>query len=151
MKCNKVIVLLVSWALVVGFSAPAFAGIVEPECELTIEINALRGGSPHVTSGAVKNITSKARIQKGTVPGDTTITDTVLTITAYSGDISKDIAIAPELLTLVVGKGGQGDKLGLTVSCSPGEIIDYVSHFRGTAPNGALCEATSGRMSKTCK
>jgi len=136
---------------VIGFSAPVFAGIVL-ECDpIVIEINALRGGSPSVTSGAVKNITSKARIQKGTAPGDATITDTALTITAYSGDTVLDSQPAPELLTLVVGKGGQGDKLGLTVSCSPGEIIDYVSHFMGTAPNGATCEATSDRMPKTCK
>jgi len=151
-KCKRVIVLLASWALVVGFSAPVFAGTPEPECELTIEINALRGGSPTAPSGGTKDITSKARIAKGSAPADATVTDTVLTITSLSGDTVIDEVSSPNLLTLVVGKGGQGDKLTLNVgACVPGETVDFVSHFAGTGPNGAICEATSNRLSKTCK
>lgn len=151
-KWNRVIVLLASWVLVVGFSAPAFAGIPEPECELTIEINALRGGAPTTPSGETKDITSKARILKGTAEATATVTDTVLTIRSYAGDLVVDEQVSPTLLTLIVGRGGLGDKLTMDVPvCTPGDIIDYVSHFAGTGPNGALCEATSGRLSKTCK
>jgi hypothetical protein len=145
-------VLLASWALVVGFSAPAFAGAPQVECELTIEINALRGGSPTAPTGGIKEITSKARILKGSAPADATVTDTVLTITSLSGDTVIDEVQSPELLTLVVGRGGVGDKLAVEVGpCVPGEIVDFVSHFAGTGPNGAICEATSSRLSKTCK
>ena len=35
--------------------------------------------------------------------------------------------------------------------CTLGDVIEFVSHFAGTGPNGAVCEATSGRLSKTCK
>jgi hypothetical protein len=137
---------------VVGFSAPAFAGSQPTECDLTIEINALRGGSPTVPNGGTKDITSKARILKGSAPGDATVTDTVLTITALSGDTVVDEVQSLKMLTLVVGKGGQGDKLELEIGpCVPGEIIDFVSHFAGTGPNGATCEATSSRLNKTCK
>lgn len=153
MKCNKVIVLLASWALVVGFGAPAFGGPGQLDCELVIEINALRGGSPTVPSeGGTKDITSKARILKGSSEPDATVVDTTLTITALAGETVLDQQVSPELLTLVIGQGGVGDKLSMNIpGCTPGEIIDFVSHFSGYGPNGALCEATSDRLSKTCK
>jgi hypothetical protein len=145
-------VLLASWVLVVGFSTPAFAGSQPTECGLTIEINALRGGSPTAPTGGTKDITSKARILKGSAPGDATVTNTVLTITSLSGDTVIDEVESPDMLTLVVGKGGQGDKLTLDVGpCVPGETIDFVSHFMGIGPNGAVCQATSSRLPKTCK
>jgi hypothetical protein len=123
-----------------------------PICWLEIEINALRGGSPTVTSGGTKDITAKARIMKGTVPLDATVDDTTLTITSYVGPLQVDQK-ASGPLTLVVGKGGTGDKLTMDVPvCAPGQTIDYVAHFSGTAStNGELCEATSGRLRKTCK
>jgi hypothetical protein len=121
-------------------------------CEPVIEINALRGGSSTVTSGGTKDITAKARIMGGTAPPDATLNDTTLTITSYAGPLVVDQKTSGPL-TLVVGKGGTGDKLRMDVpACAPGQTIDYVAHFSGTAStNGALCEATSGRLSKTCK
>jgi hypothetical protein len=151
-KCNKVIVLLASWVLVVGFSAPVFAGVVLPDCDIGVEINALRGGAGHALSGGTKDITSKARIVKGSAPLDATLSDTTLTITQSVGALviqTKDSTG----ITLVVGKGGQGDKLRFDVPvCAPGQAIDYVSHFSGTSStNGAICEVTSGVLTKTCK
>jgi hypothetical protein len=64
--------------LVVGFSAPVFAGIPLPVCEHDLEISALRGGSGSALSGGTKDITSKARIVKGTAPIDATLNDTAL-------------------------------------------------------------------------
>jgi hypothetical protein len=123
-----------------------------PFCPALIDINALRGGSPTVTSGGTKDITAKARIRKGTAPLDATVDDTTLTITSYVGPLVVDQKVSGPL-TLVVGKGGTGDTLTMDVpACNPGQTIDYVAHFSGTAStNGALCEATSGRLSKTCK
>jgi hypothetical protein len=122
-------------------------------CEAVIDINVLKGGSPTVISDGTKDITSKARILKGTAPPDATITNTTLTIRAYDDQgIVVSEAISPELLTLVVGKGGEGDTLSLNIpTCDPGEIFEFVSEFRGTGPAGGVCEATSGRLSKTCE
>jgi hypothetical protein len=138
--------------LVVGFSAPVFAGIPLPVCEHDLEISALRGGSGSALSGGTKDITSKARIVKGTAPIDATLNDTALTITEYVGELVVDQKISSGL-TLLVGKGGKGDKLRMDVPvCAPGQTIDYVAHFSGTAStNGAICEVTSGKLSKTCK
>jgi hypothetical protein len=122
------------------------------DCWLTIEVNALRGGAGHANSGGTKEITAKARIVKGTAPLDATVDDTTLTITSLIGDLIVDQKFSTGL-TLVVGKGGQGDKLRMDVPvCAPGQTIDYVAHFSGTAStNGAICEVTSGKLSKTCK
>jgi hypothetical protein len=156
-KCKRLIVLLVSCVLVLGLSVPVFAGIVfDCDDELKIEINALRGGSPSVTSGATKDITAKARIQKGSGEADAMVNDTTLTITALRGDSVLDTQVSDKLLTLVVGKGGQGDKLRMfevePLACAAGETIDFVAHFKGTSEaTGAPCEKTSDRLPKTCK
>jgi hypothetical protein len=143
---------------VVGLGAPAFAGVVV-ECAydgvpVVIEINALRGGSPTVTADVPKDITSKARILKGTAPADATIDNTTLTITAYdSNDNPLDVATSMGL-TLIVGRGGVGDKLPLTVpSCPAGDQVYFVSDFVGTlSSNGATCDSgPSERLYKTCK
>jgi hypothetical protein len=146
-------VLLAGWVLLVGLSAPAFAGAPQPLCDLEIEINALRGGSGSVISGGTKDITSKARILKGSAAPETTVDGTTLTIEAFVGNTSVDFQTSPKSLTLVSGKGGQGDKLTMNVpACNTGDIIGFVSKFSGTASsNGATCEAKSGRLNKTCK
>jgi hypothetical protein len=151
-KCKRLIVLLASWVLLVGFATPVSAGIVLLPCGAEIEINVLRGGSPTVPSGGTKDIVSKARILSGTAPPDATITDTTLTITAYDSDNNVvDQAVSPELFTLVMGRGGQGDKLSLNIPvCDPGEFFEFESYFAGTGPNGTLCDMISGRLTKTC-
>ena len=138
MKCSKIIVLLVGWALVLGFSVPVLAG---PADECVIEINALRGGSPTVPSGGTKDITSKARIAKGTSAADATVTNTTLTIYAYAGDVEVDSAVSAKSLTLVVGKGGQGDKLTLDIpACNVGDPFSFVAMFEGTfSEDGSTC------------
>lgn len=152
-KCNRVIVLLASCVLLVGLGAPAFAGVPEPDCELVIEVNALRGGSPTVTSQDTKDITAKARLVKGANPADAQLLDTTLTIQTRVGTNPTDTELSPESLTLIVGRGGQGDKLRMDVpQCETGEIINFVATFEGTAStNGATCSHTSDQLNKTCK
>lgn len=147
-------------ASVVGLGAAAAlvstsnAGVVAPPCDATIEINAFRGGSPTVGVPGTKNITSKARIAKGTGPGDQTLNNTTLTIEAFEGATLVDSQTSPDNLTLVVGKGGQGDKLTLTVGagdCTSGSI-DFFSRFTGTSStNGSSCTTTSSALNKICK
>ena len=160
MKCNRVIVLLAGLALTIGLSAPAFAGPSDPTCEgagIEIEVNALRGGSPTVASNGTKDITAKARIRKGLAAPDATLTGTTLTITSYDVDPSTGEESVYDVqqsldLTLVVGKGGQGDKLTMGVPpCDPGDTVFFTAHFEGEAPNGAICAGLSDRLFKTCK
>jgi uncharacterized repeat protein (TIGR01451 family) len=137
----------------VGFSAPVFAGVVlDCDDELAIEISALRGGGPTVTGGGYKDITAKARILKGSSDPADTVVDTTLDIEAFKGNVSLATAASDKLLTLVVGKGGQGDKVSVgPIACSVGQTIDFVATFRGTSPDGAECVAVSDRLPKTCK
>ena len=118
-------------------------------CDFMIEINSLRGGSPTVTVNKTKNITAKARIAKGTARPDTTI-DVTLQIDAVVGGTVVDTQSSS--VRLEVGKGGQGDKLGMLIKrrdCNPGDSIDFVATFFGTDVGGDLCEATR-RITKTC-
>jgi hypothetical protein len=154
-KCNRVIVLLASWVLVIGLGAPAFAGIVLTCEPIEIEINAMRGGSPTVPSEGTKDITAKARIVTGTAPADATVTDTTLTITAYRALDDSFVDMKQSTgLTLIVGRGGEGDKLSMQMpSCDTGEEFYFVSDFVGTSSlNGAECDSgPSTRLYKTCK
>ena len=109
----------------------------------------LSGGSPSVTANTTKNISAKARIAKGTATTDTTI-DTTLQIDAVVGGTVVDTQSSS--VRLEVGKGGQGDKLGMLIKrgdCKPRESIDFVATFFGTDAGGDLCEATR-RITKTC-
>jgi hypothetical protein len=135
----------------VGLAANVQAGAPPVLCDVTIEINALRGGSPTVGVPGTKNITSKARIAKGTGPGDQTLDNTTLTIEAFDGAALIDSQSSGGI-TLVVGKGGQGDKLTMNVNqCNSGSI-DFFATFSGTSStNGSTCTLTSGALNKTCK
>lgn len=151
-KAERSLVLILGAVALFLLAVPAFAGVVEPECTATIEVNALRGGSPTVSADANKNITAKARITKGTGPADQAINDTTLTIDALdpSGPVL-DSAAFPTTFTLVVGKGGQGGKVGLTVDTCDSSI-NYVATFTGTqSDNGAMCTKVSRELNKTCK
>jgi hypothetical protein len=131
------------------FNSAFLIDVPPPPCNFVIEIKALRGGSPTVTVGSPKNITAKARIQKGTAPPDTTI-DVTLQIDAVVGGTVVDTQSSS--VQLEVGKGGQGDKLGMLIKradCKPRDSIDFVATFSGTDVNGSLCEATR-RITKTC-
>jgi hypothetical protein len=135
----------------IGFAATqASAGTGPEECPLAIEINALRGGSPTVTAMTTKNITSKARISKGSAPSGTTM-ETQLVIEAIDGDDGSLIDSQRSLVTLGVGKGGQGDKFGMLIKrCN--DSIDFVATFTEVGPCLAdECCTESRSISKTCK
>ena len=122
------------------------------ECDVTIEINALRGQGPTVNVPGTRNITAKARIQKGTGPADQTLDDTSLIIEAFDGATLIDTQISPDLLTLIIGKGGQGDKLTMTVNQCVSGSIDFFATFTGTSSsNGTICSETSRVLRKECK
>jgi hypothetical protein len=121
------------------------------ECDVTIAIKALRGGSPTVAIPGTKNITAKAYILKGTGPADQTLDDTTLIIEAFDFRTLLDTQISPKLLTLIPGKGGQGDKLTMTVDQCTHGVIDFFATFTGTSStNGAICTHTSRPLKKTC-
>ena len=99
-----------------------------------------------------KNITAKARIQKGTGPVGQTLNNTTLQIDAFDGAVLVDSQTSPGL-TLVIGKGSQGDKLTMTIDageCTTG-FIGFFATFTGTSStNGTTCTATRGPLNKTC-
>jgi len=128
MTLSRAIIYITGVFIAVG-SAESQAQTPDPEvCGLSIEINALRGGSPTVTEGGTKSITAKARILKGTAPKGTTI-DTELTIEAFDG----------------------GGKLTMNIpeECKTG-TIEFRATFSGEDEKGALCESTRA-IRKTCK
>jgi hypothetical protein len=154
MKLQRMFCCITGAFIAVGFAASqAGAGTDPPVCDFEIEINALRGGSPTTPfgSGATKDITSKARIAKGSAVSGTTIV-TQLKIEAFNGGQYVDQSRQVSLVTLGVGKGGQGDKLRINLSltdCSS-ESIDFVATFTGPDDDGDECTA-SKTINKICK
>jgi hypothetical protein len=117
-------------------------------CDFSIDINALRGGSPTVTVGSTKDITAKARIAKGSAPPDTTV-DTTLRIDAIDGsEVIDSQSSGP--IQLEVGKGGDGDKLTMNINqCNSGSIAFKATFFNPDAICGVQCGATR-TITKTC-
>jgi hypothetical protein len=151
MKLQRMFCCITGAFIAVGFAASqAGAGTDPPVCDFAIEINALRGGSPTVSVNSVKNITSKARISKGSAVSGTTIV-TRLTIEAFNGGQFVSRRTEPDI-TLGVGKGGQGAKLRMDISntdCSNGSI-DFVATFTGIDDDNDVCTASES-INKTCK
>ena len=147
MTLQRTIICIAGVFIAIG-SAESQAGGPVPTCTLTIEVNALRGGSPTVTVNDTKNITAKARIAKGTAARGMTI-DTTLQIDAVDGvEVINTRTSSPH--QLVVGKGGKGDKFPMDIpQCKTGSI-DFVATFSGNDTNGALCEGTR-TIRKECK
>jgi hypothetical protein len=153
MKLQRMFCCITGAFIAVGFAASqAGAGTEPPVCDFEIEINALRGGSPTTPfgAGATKDITSKARIAKGSAVDGTTVV-TQLTIEAFNGEefVSRESTFP---ITLGVGKGGQGDKLRMDISntdCSSGSI-DFVATFTGRDDDNDVCTASES-INKTCK
>jgi hypothetical protein len=139
---------------------------------MEIEVNALRaGGKTIVTSpNDTTKVTSKARILKGTALSGTTI-DTTLTMEAITdrcvdkepGDPSDcsvsgrlvDVVIgsdvAPNPITLGVGKGGKGASLLLsTEECGPSGYLTFTAEFRGEDVDGETCVG-SRELRKACR
>ena len=149
MKLQRIVSCITGVFFAVGFAASqAGAGSGPEGCDFTLEFKALRGGSPTVSVGT-KNITAKALIVKGTARPDTTI-NTTLRIDAVVGGTAVDTQSSS--VRLEVGKGGQGDTLGMLIEradCNPGDSIHFEARFFGTDVNGVLCAAR--RITKTCK
>ena len=149
MKLQRMFSCITGVCIAVGFAASqSMAGTGPQECNLAIEINALRGGSPTVTVNATKDITSKARIEKGSAVDGTTI-DTQLMIEAIDGTQTIDTKFAGPI-RLGIGKGGQGDKLRMVIGqCLTGEI-EFKATFSGVDLNNNQCTAERS-IFKTCK
>jgi hypothetical protein len=149
MKLQRTLSCITGVLMAVGFAASQASAGTGPDCDLEIEINALRGGSPTVTVNAVKNITAKARIAKGSAP-DGTVIETTLRIDAIdatTGEVTNSQFSSP--ITLGVGKGGKGDKLGMLVeSCENPAGVIFKATFQGN--DNSLCRA-SREIHKTCK
>jgi hypothetical protein len=118
---------------------------------MQIEVNALRaGGKTIVTSPSnTTKVTAKARILKGTALSGTTI-DTTLTITAKTGGEVIDQQVAPQQITLGVGKGGKGDTLLLSTGTCVDEYIILIAEFRGFDVDGGTCVGTR-ELRKACR
>jgi hypothetical protein len=123
-----------------------------PGCELNIEINALRGGSPTVTVNDTKKITAKARIVRRTAVSGTTI-HTTLEIEAIDGDGVVDRRTScPHRLE--VGKGGQGATLDMSVrGCVGGSVLFRATFFgnENDACGNPVCLLATREITKTCK
>jgi hypothetical protein len=150
MTLQRTIICIAGAFIAVG-SAESQAGSGPPMCKLVIEVNALRaGGKTVVTSpGKTAKVTAKARIRKGTALSGTTI-DTTLTIEVSDGDTVLDTEVAPDQITLGVGKGGKGATLLLaTEHCDYGYLAFHAS-FRGVDGDGVICEGYR-EIRKACR
>ena len=123
-----------------------------PGCDLSVEINALRGGSPTVTVDDPKKITAKARIVRETAVSGTTV-HTTLEIEALdgAGGLEKRTSCPHRL---EVGKGGQGGTLGMFIPKCVGGIIRFRATFFGNENddcNNPVCPLATRVITKTCK
>jgi len=132
-------------------ASQALAGQRPVQCDLVIEVNALRGGSPTVVSNGTKDITAKARIAKGSAVDGTTI-DTQLMLEAISSMGTTSYTSDPNhLIRLGIGKGGQGQKVTMTVpKCQVGEFVRFRAKFFGNEADGDYCESDWAQITKTC-
>jgi len=134
-------------------ASQAFAGQRPVQCDLEIEINALRGGSPTAPSGGTKDITAKARIAKGSAPDGTTIDVQLQIETVYMSQVTDTYVSDPNhLIRLGIGKGGQGQKVTMNVPvCRPGDFVMFQAKFFGNEADGDYCESPVRQITKTCK
>ena len=129
MKLQRTVSCITGILIAVGFAASQ-AGAGSPGgCPLEIEINALRAPQQTVTANTTKNVTAKARIAKGSgVPAGTTL-DTQLQIQAFDGAVLIHTSqLVP--VTIGVGKGGKGAKIGIPISQCNTEM-NFVATFSG--------------------
>jgi hypothetical protein len=149
MKLQRMFCCITGAFIAVGFAASqAGAGTDPPVCDFEIEINALRGGSPTVSIGSPKNITSKARIAKGSAVSGTTIVTQLVIEAIDDGTVIDTKESFP--ITLGVGKGGQGDKLAMAITQCDSGSIDFTATFTGRDDDNDVCTA-SRTITKTCK
>jgi hypothetical protein len=139
MKLQHAFICITGVFIAVG-SGESQAGGPLPECQLSIEVNALRAGSPTVTAGEnqKRNVTAKARILKGTALPGTTI-DTTLQIEVIDGSEEVIHVQTKSPIRLGVGKGGRGAKLPMNIPKCDSGFISFVATFFGNDGNGS-CE-----------
>lgn len=148
MKLQRTFSYIAGMLAAAGFTAPqAFAGEGELECDFVIEVNALRAGSPTVVVGGTKDVTAKARIEKGSAPADTVV-DTTLTVEAVDGGTVIDSASTGPI-RLGVGKGGKGGSVTVSIPRCNSGFIDLVATFSGFDDDNHPCTGTR-RITKTC-
>jgi len=148
MKLQRMFGCITGVLFAVGLVASqANAGTEPPVCDLKIEINALRAGSPTVTVNTIKAVTAKARIAKGSAMDGTTI-DTTLRIDAIDGAQTIDTKTAQ--VRLGVGKGGQGAKLEMNITQCVTGTIAFQATFFGRDDDNDECTATR-TITRTCK
>ena len=162
MKLQRTFICIAGVFFAVGFTASqAAAGTGVPGCGtiavgnppmgiMKIEVNALRAGARTIVTSPndTTNVTSKARILKGTADGSTTIV-TTLTIEAFDGEVllGKE---TQEDITLGVGKGGKGATMAIsTENCDSG-FIDFVATFSGLDEEFDVCTGTRN-LRKACR
>ena len=142
----------------IGAIAPQASAGPAPDCSLRIEINSLRGGSPSLTVGTTKTITTTARTPKASAP-DGTIIDSTLVIETFDGTDPVPIDTSnPILVRLGVGKGGEGAKVPMYISrctptvANPNGFIKFVATFTEVKnpPVSFPCVA-SRQITKACK
>jgi hypothetical protein len=117
---------------------------------MEIEVNALRAGGKTVVTGANQtvNVTSKARILKGTADSST-VMDATLTIEAVTGGtVISTNSQGP--IRLGVGKGGKGAKLTIAVPTCTNDFIEFVATFFGVDADKDPCEGTE-TIRKACR
>jgi hypothetical protein len=157
MKLQRTFIYIASVFFAVGFTASqAGAGSGPDYCsdaeenEMALEINALRAGGKTVNTGANASVdvTSKARILKGTAVSDTTII-TELAIQAVTGGTIISNTSQPGI-TLGVGKGGKGAKLAVAVPRCTSGFIQFVATFFGTDEYNNACTVTK-TLNKECR
>jgi len=159
MKLQRTFIWIAGVFCAVGFSASqTSAGTGVPGCddgagtpvEMMIEVNALRAGAKTVQAGPnqSRDVTAKARIQKGTAVAGTTL-DTTLVIEASDTTGIMDTKTSSPI-TLGVGKGGKGDKLNMSIPRCHGGSVTFHATFYGTDHDGDLCEGDR-RITKDCR
>jgi hypothetical protein len=157
MKLQRTFICIAGVFFAIGFAASqAGAGVGPDYCAdaeenaMAIEINALRAGARTVITGAnqTTDVTSKARIKKGTAVSGTTLV-TELTIEAVTGGQVISTNSQPNI-TLGVGKGGKGAKLSMAVTKCTSGYITFVATFFGVDEYNNACTATR-ELRKECK
>ena len=117
---------------------------------MLIEVNALRAGARFIQAGPnqTMDVTAKARIWKGTAVPDTTLDMTLTIEAADCTDVISTNSTGP--ITIGVGKGGEGDKLPLSVPRCDGGFIEFSATFSGVDLYDNLCLGTR-TLRKECR
>ena len=134
MKIRDLFVPVLGCGVALGFASASLAGPPPSGCPsgAQLEVNAFRGGSPVIKPPADKKLTAKARLVKGTVPGDT-LCDGTITVT---NDTTAEVLVVTT--TFKPGGGGAGGNIFFDSSSGlgcPGTNENIVT-FTATAESG---------------